>query len=562
MLLALALGLIASRTLDAVLPPLVVWPFLLAATPLALFFLPWRAAFSAALGMALAASAPMPLPLAEDAESFPVELHGFIGSGPATVDLFGSRVRIEDGPELAWNGPTPPPAAGTEVLLQGRLDGTGRRLQLLTAPQACSEHTAWAPRWRALLAERLGRGQSERTHALTAALLLGEGRMDREFQELWRATGTWHLVAISGMHLVILLGMLRWLTGPRPLLLLPLVLGYALLCGLGPPLQRALITSCLVLAAPLCGRASRAPRNFVLSLAAVLLFWPGSAAHPGFWLTFSATGGILFAAIPRSTRTPGNGFRAWARAQLLTDLRLSIAATTASAPVLAACFRQITPASVIGTLLLAPGIFVLMAGGLLKMVWPDMPLLPEVLEGVVSFTIWLLERLASIPASTLSLAAPTPVTWMILAFALGWFVCGRGWPSLILSALVIHAALLAARAPGPRVVLLQATPPLSVLAEGKEGFILSGHAGEMQLSSLRGAAVHALLSRFPGPRARLHLVADPAACSEALASGADGLFWQGQRARLAASTLAASAGVPLQCARRGSPRVFPQPSAP
>ncbi len=562
MLLALALGLIACRALDALLPPLVVTPFLLACAPLAALFLPWRHALSATLGVALASAVPVPVPLAEDAEPFPVALHGFIGSAPAEIDLFGSHVRVEDGPELAWSSHAPAPPAGSEVIVRGRLDGTGRRIHLLSDPQAHGAEVASAPRWRSALAERIGRGQSAHTQALLGALLLGEGRMDRDFQELWRQTGTWHLVAISGMHLVILLGMLRFLTGPRPLLLLPVVIGYALLCGLGPPLQRAMITSCLVLAAPLTGRAARAPRNFVLALAAVLLFWPESARHPGFWLTFAATGGILFGAIPRNTRPPGHTLSARIHAHLLSDLRLSIAASTASAPVLAVCFHQITPGSILGTMLLAPGIFVLLAGGLLKMVCPGLPFLPELLETVVAFTTWLLEWLATVPASALSVAPPSACTWSLIAVALACFLCGRGWPSLLAATVVIHGALLAQPAPGPRLVLVKSTPPLLVLADGTAGEVLSGHAHEIHRALLRGANVHELVSGSLQQRTLVRLIQNTAACEQAIASGADALLWRGNPARLAAATLAAAAGVPLQCARRGSPRIFPQPSAP
>ena len=107
--------------------------------------------------------------------------------------------------------------------------------------------------------------------ALAQALLLGKrSRLPQQVTEDFRSTGTSHLLAISGLHVGVLmamtLGTAAWLVGRRRQLYLLLPLGamwaYALLSGLAPPVEREAIMGSVYLLALALGR----PRSMLPAL--------------------------------------------------------------------------------------------------------------------------------------------------------------------------------------------------------------------------------------------------------------------------------------------------------
>ncbi len=123
--------------------------------------------------------------------------------------------------------------------------------------------------------------------------------------DTFRATGTVHLMVISGLHvsLAAALGLVlsRWACRICPLL--PLWLdartagslggavvasAYVALAGAGVPALRALLMSVSVLAWSSWGRTSRVESGLLLALAAVLALDPLAVHQQGFWLSFGA----------------------------------------------------------------------------------------------------------------------------------------------------------------------------------------------------------------------------------------------------------------------------------
>lgn len=157
---------------------------------------------------------------------------------------------------------------------------------------------------------------------LLAALTVGDDSgIAAADWELFRRTGTTHLVAISGFNIAIVAGvayvLCRWLWSvwPRLCLLLPApragLLGsaviagaYALLAGFEAPVQRAVVMLWLVLAAVWAHRASRPSRVLALAWLAALVPDPLAIATPGLWLSFGAVAAIFYASLGR-LRPPG-----------------------------------------------------------------------------------------------------------------------------------------------------------------------------------------------------------------------------------------------------------------
>jgi ComEC/Rec2-related protein len=149
----------------------------------------------------------------------------------------------------------------------------------------------------------------ERGAVLAGVVLGADEGLSRELQDAFRASGLYHLLAVSGQNIVfIALGVLggAWLLGiPRwlgELGVLAAIGAYTLAVGWQPSVVRAGVAGAI---ASLAWLASR-PRDrwYALLLgAAVLLAWnPYSLLEPGFQLSFTAVAAI-FVGVQRLQRT-------------------------------------------------------------------------------------------------------------------------------------------------------------------------------------------------------------------------------------------------------------------
>ena len=167
----------------------------------------------------------------------------------------------------------------------------------------------WLYGVRRRLADSLAAVVPEPQASLGQALLLGLRQdLPEETVEDFRATGTSHVLAISGLHLGILLGISlavsqRILGRRRQLyLIVPFVLMwlYALISGMSPSVTRAAIMGSVYLAALLLGR----PRSILpaLGLAAAMMvaLSPNVLWSVSFQLSFAAMAGIALLAEPLS----------------------------------------------------------------------------------------------------------------------------------------------------------------------------------------------------------------------------------------------------------------------
>lgn len=185
---------------------------------------------------------------------------------------------------------------------------TGTVRDVAEAPAvSCTAHCQYAA-WRLDLADSLASVMGEAEHyPLLASLLMGHrGAMTAEHWAVLKATGTIHLVAISGLHLgLVAIGagflarrLITFLPAgyPAPQRQRYLVLGvvaiacllYALAAGFTVPTRRALI---MVLVAGwiwLKGRQVSAWHGLALALFLVVLTDPFAPLDQGFWLSFGA----------------------------------------------------------------------------------------------------------------------------------------------------------------------------------------------------------------------------------------------------------------------------------
>ncbi|HDS1769031.1 DNA internalization-related competence protein ComEC/Rec2 [Pseudomonas putida] len=250
--------------------------------------------------------------------------------------------------------------------------------------------------WRDALRQRLLMVEANGRQAALVALVLGDGAgMAREDWQTLQATGTVHLLVISGQHIGLVAGLLyglvaglaRWGLWPARLPWLPWACGLAMaaalaygwLAGAGVPVQRACLMLAVVLLWRLRFRHLGAFFPLLLALVAVLVFEPLAALLPGFWLSFAAVATLIYCF---NARLGGwRPWQAWTRAQwviaigllpvlLATGLPVSLSAPLANLVAVPWVSLAVLPLALLGTVLLPLGgvgdALLWLAGGLLE----------------------------------------------------------------------------------------------------------------------------------------------------------------------------------------------------
>ena len=139
----------------------------------------------------------------------------------------------------------------------------------------------------------------EDTAAFMQALLLGDKSLLYEDEGLHLAltrAGFMHIVAVSGMHVAFLVGLLRLGMGAgrkSSLLCLALVWLFVLITGSSPSAVRAGFMQSILLLAPLLRRENDPPTSMLLALALILLQNPFAASSISLQLSFAAVAGIF-----------------------------------------------------------------------------------------------------------------------------------------------------------------------------------------------------------------------------------------------------------------------------
>lgn len=356
-MLALAMGLLAIRWLTA-LPSMAE---LLGLLLLGLLLLPWR---SYPLGFFLlgfvwaCTSAQWALDdrLAPQLDNRTLWLEGRVSGLPARRDgvlrfqLEAAEARNLQLPQrlrLSWYA-GPPVQAGERWRLAVQL-----RRPLGTANPQVFDYEAWllaqrigalgsvkagqrlqaasgVTAWRDQLRQRLLQTPAFAREGALAALVLGDGSgLSRADWQVLQATGTVHLMVISGQHIALLAGLVyaavaglaRLGLWPRALPWLPWACGlgfaaalaYGVLAGFEVPVQRACVMVALVLLWRLRFRHLGVWLALLMALNAVLLVEPLASLQAGFWLSFAAVAVLLLVFAGRLGPWPW--WRSWGRAQ-------------------------------------------------------------------------------------------------------------------------------------------------------------------------------------------------------------------------------------------------------
>ena len=216
---------------------------------------------------------------------------------------------------------TPEDAAGESAV---SLRGDGYALGLLSGREddctITAESTDLLPirlgNLRRRLAARLEAAVGTDGLGLPSALLLGDRTaLSPTLRRDFSRAGVSHLLAVSGLHLTLLFGMLalllRFLRLPRRVRAVLLTLaaaGYLALLGFPPSATRAAVMLGFVYLSWLCAASADPLTSLGLAGALILGISPCAVVDAGFWMSFSATLGLL--TVPAALRDPDRRRRA------------------------------------------------------------------------------------------------------------------------------------------------------------------------------------------------------------------------------------------------------------
>ncbi|MGH7370014.1 MAG: DNA internalization-related competence protein ComEC/Rec2, partial [Candidatus Methylomirabilaceae bacterium] len=273
--------------------------------------------------------------------------------------------------------------------------------------------------------------------SLLAAVTLGErSGIPRRITEAFLGSGTYHIVAISGLNVSLLAGalflLLRAIRVPArlgALLSMGLITFYATMAGGSPSVVRAAVMADVYLLALVLDREADSWNTLALSALLLLLWQPLFLFDAGFQLTFVATCAIL-AAVNRvpldRVPTPWR----WA----LTPVAVSVAAFLGTAPILASSFHRISPVGILANLAIVPLSGLLTGAGMLfamlaTLAPGSLSLFAALITSLVDLTVSVAEWFGRLLFASVPAFSPSAAMAGCYYLALGAFTiaAGRRW---------------------------------------------------------------------------------------------------------------------------------------
>ncbi|MCA9837539.1 MAG: DNA internalization-related competence protein ComEC/Rec2 [Trueperaceae bacterium] len=303
------------------------------------------------------------------------------------------------------------------------------------------------------LSQALARGLTEQQAGLMQAMTLGLRDSLGDLRELFSASGLAHILALSGLHVGILVLALGWLLRPLGLfrypVLIVLVIGFVFLVGASPSVSRAaLMTIAALLSLWLGGGRIDAWASLALSALLLLVWQPAWLFDLSFQLSYLAVLGLLLFVEPLTRLILGTYTTLpWWHWKLLivVSALVSISAQLSTVPLVASSFGSLplfSPfinilAIPLATLLVPLGFVVAFVGVLV----PPLALLLNHLTGLLAS---LLIALASFGSSLPNLiwGEISPLGYALFYIGLGAFALWLHKRISLSGALIIIATAL------------------------------------------------------------------------------------------------------------------------
>jgi competence protein ComEC len=356
----------------------------------------------------------------------------------------------------------------------------------------------WIGALRRGISEHVYNAAGEKGGGMSAAMVAG----DRSFitpddSEALRLSGLAHLLSISGVHMVLVGGVVFFairLVWPfiEPLALrAPAVraaaLGAIITCSLYFAIsggevatQRAYVMALIGFGAKLFDRPALSLRSLAIALAIVVLIQPEAVVTPGFQMSFAASGSLiaLYEAWPRLDRPASRGAFSRLRGWFAGALATSAIASAATLPFALYHFDRAAVFSVVANIVSTPVMTLwttpaAIAAAIASLVGVDEPFLRLMgwsLEVVIGIAHWAVDVSPDVDLPRMNVPG---VVWGALAIGVFCLASGRG------------KALAAAPLAGMFFAWLSAPAPVGYIADDGSVF-LKAENGWLELTDWRG----------------------------------------------------------------------------
>jgi competence protein ComEC len=229
------------------------------------------------------------------------------------------------------------------------------------------------------LTQRIAEAIGGPAGGVAAALITGKrGLIPDETNDVLRGAGIYHIVSISGLHMVLAAGTFFWLTrallalSPALALLWPVkkiaavggMLGgiaYCIFSGSEVATERSLIMTMVMFGAILADRPALSIRNLAVAALIVLAREPEALIGPSFQMSFGAVAALIAAAPLLNGRWGDGQGRSsvekgvrWLIRAVVGLAATTVVATIATAPFSAYHFQTLNPLGLIGNALALP----------------------------------------------------------------------------------------------------------------------------------------------------------------------------------------------------------------
>jgi competence protein ComEC len=282
--------------------------------------------------------------------------------------------------------------------------------------------------------------------AFAAAIMAGDrSAMSQDTLEVLRTTNLAHLLAISGLHMGLLVGFvfaaLRLGLAAIPAiglrlpakklsaaLALLVAAGYLALSGGNVATERAFVMAAVVLVAVMLDRRAISLRSVALAATILLVWQPEALLGPGFQMSFAATTALVAVyGLIREAQLP-LGPR-WLRPVSAVAIT-SVVAVLATAPLAAAHFNLWSHYGLVANLPSMPvmGLVVMPAAVVAALLMPlGLDALPLWVMGQgLAAILWVAERVASLEGARGTVPSPGPAVLPVMALGALWAVLWQG----------------------------------------------------------------------------------------------------------------------------------------
>ncbi|HWR42773.1 DNA internalization-related competence protein ComEC/Rec2 [Sporomusa sp.] len=314
--------------------------------------------------------------------------------------------------------------------ITARMSAQGQTIKIITVDNTYSWRVALA-NWQQGIVNALQKVMPVNDAAiLTTVLFGGYQGINKNVIDDFATTGLIHILSVSGAHIALVAGLIRWLGSRLGLgslatitLAALVVVLYAVISGLTPPVIRSAVMGLISLMAVVLGRENYAPAALSITALGMLVYQPLLLYDISFQLSFGATAGLVF--LYQRTLNWMSRLPSW----LAGPLAVTVSAQLGVLPLIAWYFNNFPIISVVANIIVLPIVELViilgLAGVVIYTAVPGIGNIVFVISSLlIGFVMMCTALLASLPYSSAYIPSVgltgSAGYYLMLAWVYGW----------------------------------------------------------------------------------------------------------------------------------------------